>query len=204
MSSSPESDSVSRRDFVRATSGFAASTIVTGLSGAASAAEAPAPGPKPSVKPVRASFPPLLTPAEDFQDVSRGNPRPFTLTGDALVEARLTPETWRLEIVADPFTSELVKEPASVTRQFTLANGAALDLPALMKPLEGQRYVCEREQRSRVASEDGGLHWPLAGKISGGSTGFASRPRAIRPFGLEAGRILAEPFGAWGEARDGG
>src|SRR5436305_5024032 len=42
----------------------------------------------------------LTTPAQ-FRDVSRGNPRPHTLKGDDLVRARLTPETWRLEIMAE-------------------------------------------------------------------------------------------------------
>ena len=36
---------------------------------------------------------PFLTDAERFTDVSRGKPIPHTLTGDALVAARLTPET---------------------------------------------------------------------------------------------------------------
>ena len=44
---------------------------------------------------------PFLTAANDFVDVSRGNPKPFTLKGEALAKARLTPETWRLEIVSD-------------------------------------------------------------------------------------------------------
>ena len=42
-----------------------------------------------------------LTKPESFRDVSRGNPKPHTLKGEALVKARLTPETWRLEIVSD-------------------------------------------------------------------------------------------------------
>ena len=33
--------------------------------------------------------------------MSRGNPRPHTLKGDDLVRARLTQETWRLEIMAE-------------------------------------------------------------------------------------------------------
>ena len=37
----------------------------------------------------------LTNPAE-FRDVSRGNPRPHSLKGDALVQARLPPETWRM------------------------------------------------------------------------------------------------------------
>lgn len=45
-----------------------------------------------------------LTNAESFTDVSRGNPQPHRLKGDDLVKARLTPETWRLEIVSDGST----------------------------------------------------------------------------------------------------
>ena len=71
-----------RREFVQTTATMAASSIC-GASGAA--ADAPSPTPHP-----------LLTPADKFKDVSRGNPKPFTLKGDALAAARLTPETWRL------------------------------------------------------------------------------------------------------------
>src|SRR5262245_39075230 len=66
-----------------------------------------------------------LTNPPDFRDVSRGNPRPHTLKGDQLVRARLTPETWRLEIVSEGTTQ--------LQRQFTLDKGTALDLPALEK-----------------------------------------------------------------------
>ncbi|MBM3995886.1 MAG: hypothetical protein FJ303_17295 [Planctomycetes bacterium] len=43
----------------------------------------------------------FLTVPGQFRDVSRGNPRPHTLRGDDLERARLTPETWRLEILAE-------------------------------------------------------------------------------------------------------
>ena len=43
----------------------------------------------------------FLTEAGAFVDVSRGNPKPHTLKGEALSRARLTPRTWRLEIVSD-------------------------------------------------------------------------------------------------------
>jgi DMSO/TMAO reductase YedYZ molybdopterin-dependent catalytic subunit len=66
---------------------------------------------------------PFLTPADQFRDVSRGNPRPYSLRGDALIQARLTPETWRLEVVGD--------ESAQVGTPMTLADGTALDLPFL-------------------------------------------------------------------------
>ncbi|HEX4613293.1 MAG TPA: molybdopterin-dependent oxidoreductase, partial [Urbifossiella sp.] len=71
-------------------------------------------------------------PAAGFGDVSRGNPKPYSLTGAAREAARLTPETWRLEITADPFVEELhTKAPAALARPLTLAAGTALDLPAL-------------------------------------------------------------------------
>src|SRR5947207_3338956 len=64
-----------------------------------------------------------LTPAKAFRDVSRGDPRPDTLVGDALATARLTPETWRLEIVAEA--------GAQLQHPRTLQGGNAIDLPAL-------------------------------------------------------------------------
>ncbi|MCC6420416.1 MAG: molybdopterin-dependent oxidoreductase, partial [Gemmataceae bacterium] len=65
----------------------------------------------------------FLTDQPNFRDVSRGNPRPHTLKGEALVRARLTPETWRLEIVSDGSTK--IQTPR------TLAAKNAIDLPAL-------------------------------------------------------------------------
>ncbi len=118
---------LNRRDFVRAGSALAASALAPGLAHQAPAADAPAPAapkPAPAVKP-----PPLLTPADKFRDVSRGTPKPHSLKGDALAEARLTPESWRLEITADPAP----KEPASLSTPLTLADNTALDLPALLE-----------------------------------------------------------------------
>ncbi len=66
---------------------------------------------------------PFLTKPADFRDVSRGNPKPYTLQGEALVKARLTPETWRLEIVSDGSTN--------VERPRRIADGSALDLATL-------------------------------------------------------------------------
>jgi DMSO/TMAO reductase YedYZ molybdopterin-dependent catalytic subunit len=67
----------------------------------------------------------FLTNPPDFRDVSRGNPRPHTLKGEELVKARLTPETWRLEIVSDGSTQ--IESPR------ILDKGTALDLPTLEK-----------------------------------------------------------------------
>ncbi len=60
-----------------------------------SAAEADAPNPTAT------SARPFLTPAPQFTDVSRGTPLPHKLMGEDIVNARLTPETWRLEIAAE-------------------------------------------------------------------------------------------------------
>jgi DMSO/TMAO reductase YedYZ molybdopterin-dependent catalytic subunit len=65
----------------------------------------------------------FLTEPSAFRDVSRGNPRPFTLEGEALRTARLTPDTWRLEIVSDGTTE--------VARPCRLENRTALDLATL-------------------------------------------------------------------------
>src|SRR2546428_11554013 len=66
---------------------------------------------------------PFLTDPDAFRDVSRGNPKPFTLKGDDLVKARLTPETWRLEIVSDG--------SADIAKPRKLDDSTAITLPAL-------------------------------------------------------------------------
>ncbi len=125
MKRPPLADALTRRDFVRAGSALAASAFASGLA-PAQAAEAPAPAP---ARPA----PPLLTPADKFRDVSRGTPKPHSLKGDALVQARLTPETWRLEITADTTVHPAIKDQPGLSTPLTLADGNALDLPALMK-----------------------------------------------------------------------
>ena len=66
---------------------------------------------------------PFLTRAGDFGDVLRGYPKPFTLQGDALAAARLTPQSWRLEITADATLADPVKQTATIARALTLADG---------------------------------------------------------------------------------
>lgn len=65
----------------------------------------------------------LLTPAGEFRDVSRAKPHPKTLTPEQLTAARLTPDSWRLEITGE--------EKAIVPEPKTLAAGTAIDLAAL-------------------------------------------------------------------------
>jgi DMSO/TMAO reductase YedYZ molybdopterin-dependent catalytic subunit len=67
----------------------------------------------------------FLTTPSQFRDVSRGNPKPHTLKGDDLVKARLTPETWQLEIVAEGNTT--IETPR------TIENKNALDFASLEK-----------------------------------------------------------------------
>lgn len=67
----------------------------------------------------------FLTDPEEFTDVSRGDPVPHSLTGDALVNARLTAETWRLEIAAE--------SDAKVEKPRTFEASSAIDLPALLE-----------------------------------------------------------------------
>lgn len=71
---------------------------------------------------------PLLTPADQFEDVSRGKPKPHSLQGEALLKARLTPETWRLEITADTSTHEGVSQAAQITRPLALDYAGLLEL----------------------------------------------------------------------------
>lgn len=77
---------------------------------------------------------PFLTPEAEFEDVSRGKPKPHTLRGAEQVAARLTPDTWRLEITADPFIEEPhTKVAAELEEPLTIEGGNALDLPALLE-----------------------------------------------------------------------
>jgi hypothetical protein len=101
------------------------------------AADAPS-TPAPSTKPSQALAPrpqrSFLTPAKDFTDVSRGTPKPFTLVGAAREAARLTPDTWRLEIVADPFIEDpIIKLPASIEHPRTITAGNAIDFAQLQE-----------------------------------------------------------------------
>lgn len=117
MNTSAPPGSLSRRQFVAATAAIAASI-------------AP---PRAAEAPVRPASRPLLTPDAQFRDVSRGTPRPHSLKGDALVAARLTPETWRLEITADTTPDPAIKESASLGTPLTIADGNALDYATLLK-----------------------------------------------------------------------
>jgi DMSO/TMAO reductase YedYZ molybdopterin-dependent catalytic subunit len=106
-------DAIDRRRFL----GVAAAGVATGLSarGAGLASADKADDDRFAT--------PFLTKAHEFVDVSRGNPKPHSLKGEALAKARLTPDTWRLEIVGDG--------SSEIERPNRLENNTALSLDEL-------------------------------------------------------------------------
>ncbi|MEZ6071137.1 MAG: molybdopterin-dependent oxidoreductase [Pirellulales bacterium] len=71
----------------------------------------------------------LTRPAE-FQDVSRGDPKPHSLPEAKRAEVGLTRETWKLEVLSDPDHPTRLHEPMSA------AQGTALDFAGLMRLAE--------------------------------------------------------------------
>ncbi|MDA0345881.1 MAG: molybdopterin-dependent oxidoreductase [Verrucomicrobia bacterium] len=138
---SKDNNPISRRGFVIKSTAIAATTFAgKAISHAAETPESIASNyPGGPVCPF-----PALTPAEDFYTVARGNPKPHTLTGQALENARMTPASWRLEITADPFIEEPnIQLPATVNHPLTLADGTALDLPMLLElgKMKSVKYI---------------------------------------------------------------
>lgn len=108
--------------------GVAASVVPMGIV-RAPAAEPATDVPKKRVKPDKggARPEPYFTPAEDFRDVSRGQPVPHSLPEEKKREVGLTRDTWRLEVVADQ------DHPPKLGRQLTKSDGTAFDFPSLLK-----------------------------------------------------------------------
>lgn len=80
----------------------------------------------------------------------RGTPPPHSLTGEDLVKARLTPESWRLEIVADG---------CDVERPCTLENGTAIDFRTILDlgRNHGVKFLKAMQCRSGPAAQSHGL-----------------------------------------------
>ncbi len=72
----------------------------------------------------------ILTPQDEFGDVERGNPLPYTLPAEKQREVGLTRETWRLEVIPDPASDTKIDRPLSKEL------GTALDFDGLMKLAE--------------------------------------------------------------------
>jgi len=72
----------------------------------------------------------LLTLPDEFRDVSRGKPKPHSLTEEQRRAVGLTRETWRLEVTSDPDNPSVIKRP------MTVADGTALTFADLMQLAE--------------------------------------------------------------------
>jgi DMSO/TMAO reductase YedYZ molybdopterin-dependent catalytic subunit len=81
---------------------------------------------------------------------ARGNPPPHTLKGEALVKARLTPESWRLEIVGD---GSRIEKPRK------LDDGTAIDFPTLLElgKKHGVKFIKAMQCRSGCWPQDQAL-----------------------------------------------
>ena len=73
-----------------------------------------------------------LTKVEHFQIVSRGKPRPDKLPPEKRREVGLDPQTWKLEVVADPASDAEIEHP------MTVESGTALDWSGLLKLAESR------------------------------------------------------------------
>ena len=67
-----------------------------------------------------------LTHPDNFRDVSRGKPKPHSLTAEQKREVGLTRETWSLDVISDP------EHPATIASPLSKDSGTALTLDALM------------------------------------------------------------------------
>jgi DMSO/TMAO reductase YedYZ molybdopterin-dependent catalytic subunit len=101
----------------------AASVAVAGHWPSAFGAEPPA----PELARALANLESYFTPPENFQDVSRGQPLPHSLPEEKKREVGLSRETWKLDVISDP------DDKATLGRQFTRADGTALDFDGLMR-----------------------------------------------------------------------
>lgn len=143
-----------------------------------------------------------LTVQESFRDVSRGNPNPHSLQGDDLVKARLTPETWHLELLADA--------PARIEKPRRLDDRSAIDLPTLLElgKTHGIRFL-KAMQCLNIAQPLGQGLWEgvplrdvlkLAGKVDGVRrvywSGFHNNdPKQLFQSSLGYNQILETPPG---------
>lgn len=78
-----------------------------------------------------------LTPEEEFGDVERGYPLPYTLDLQRRREIGLERETWTLEVVADPQSNANIEQPLSK------ALGTAINFETLVKlgEVHGVQYM---------------------------------------------------------------
>jgi DMSO/TMAO reductase YedYZ molybdopterin-dependent catalytic subunit len=73
-----------------------------------------------------------LTSQDEFQDVSRGNPKPHSIDEETRNKVGLTRDTWKLDVISDP------KNPAVLTRELSAEQGTAFDFQQLMQLAESK------------------------------------------------------------------
>jgi DMSO/TMAO reductase YedYZ molybdopterin-dependent catalytic subunit len=88
---------------------------------------------KPKADKAGAQREPYFTAANEFRDVSRGTPKPHSLSDEKRVEVGLTRETWSLEVVSDP------EHPAKLGKEFKKAEGTAIDFADIVRLTEKNR-----------------------------------------------------------------
>jgi DMSO/TMAO reductase YedYZ molybdopterin-dependent catalytic subunit len=118
-----EHEELTRRYFLKLSAGTAAAV---GWLPRAGRAESTA----PELTETIAKLESYLTPPDKFQDVSRGKPRPHSLSDEKKREVGLTRETWRLEVISNPDHADTIRHPLSQ------AKGTAINFEALMKLAE--------------------------------------------------------------------
>lgn len=130
---------VSRRAFLGAV-GVGGAIALEGAVDLQAAQEVPTPAPIVRARPI------IYT----GSGPGRGTPPPHSLTGEDLVRARLTPESWRLEIVADG---------CAVERPRTLENGTAIDFRAILElgRTHGVKFFKAMQCRSGANPQSHGL-----------------------------------------------
>ena len=110
-----------------------------------------------------------LTKQDDFQNVSRGNPKPYSLDEAKRKEVGLTRDTWKLEVVDDPDNSARLRNPMTKEKNTALDFAAETTRPwalrAVTPPMARARCLMPVTATARA--------WP------------ATRP-SVRPAGTRA------------------
>lgn len=111
---------LSRRWFLRAGAAGVAAVSCSPLL----AIEPPA---HPAMREALAKLESYMTKQDDFRDVSRGKPKPHSLSNQQMAEVGLTRDTWQLEVDVD------ADHPAKIGKPMTKKGGTALNFERLLE-----------------------------------------------------------------------